>query len=282
MSASSSGNTSSKTDVLFLCLAQNCEASLPSFFLFLENLQAAGLVCAAIVGENGSSDRTRELLESHAHITLVDTTFMAGIPHRLARMACGREFLLETARSRNESINFICVTDLDNVMLIPPKPATFCRAIDHLRADNTLFAIGASSYPIFYDLLAFRGAGHDYTNLGRDIEAAKKNPLTYYHFHSGRIYRPQLLISQQRSLSCESSFNGLCIYHAADYFLGSYRSLEEAQICEHVTLNLGIAKATGKRMRVSHDLSVQAPADHIPVNIIRFWINRLFPRSSRR
>lgn len=265
-------------NVLFLCLARNCESSLPGFFAFLKHLRTTGIVCEAVVGENGSTDKTRTLIDLGRSdgIELIDTGFMTGETNRLARMAQGREALLEYAKARKNSAEFICIADLDNVMAAPPCPTIFRDTIKELDSDNTLFAIGANSYPVFYDLLAFRNEQHDYTSLYLDIEAAKSNPLTYYHFHKVRIYRQQKLISNEPAfVRCYSSFNGLCIYRAADYFVGSYRSPAEKQICEHVSLNLAIVQKTGKQMQVSRKLLLQAPSDHVPVTLWRFWKDRL-------
>ena len=65
--------------ILFLCLARDCADTIPRFFSYLRRLESQGFRCAAIIGENGSRDGTRELIKraSGVHIELLDTSFMA-------------------------------------------------------------------------------------------------------------------------------------------------------------------------------------------------------------
>jgi hypothetical protein len=264
-------------DLLFLCLARDCEATIPEFLAFLDRLEAHGFRCSAIVGENGSRDGTRKLIEAAAHrrVGLLDTAFMQKGARRLVRMAMGRQALLESAKERGLGEDYICVADLDNVMAVPPEPAAMRMAIERLRTDHSLFAVGATSRPVFYDLLALRAEGHDYSGLNAEIIAAQSNPLGYFQFHQRRIFKNQRLMTRAEPITCTSSFNGLCLYNAEDFYLGTYRSDAEAEICEHVSLNLSIARATGKRMLIAPELFIRAPADHTPVGFVRFWYDRI-------
>jgi hypothetical protein len=263
-------------NLLFLCLARNCEGTLPAFFEYLNSLERHGIHCTAIIGENGSSDDTRALIrKSGPQIELLDTSFMALVSSRLKRMAIGREAIADRARNRETNGAYVCVADLDNVMISPPTPQDVKRAIDRLREDTDLFAIGATSRPVYYDLLSLRAEGHDYTTLNGEIQKAKRNPLTYYGFHKQHIYKNQISMTVFHPIICASSFNAFCLYNASDYVLGTYRSSEEDDVCEHVTLNLSIARATGKRMLISPDLIVRSPQDHSPVNLLRFWTDRI-------
>jgi hypothetical protein len=267
----------SGNDILFLCLARNCAANLPSFFAYLERLRAAGIPCRALIGENGSQDGTRELIlaASERGITLLDTAAMADARGRLARMAFGRQMLLDAARAANEDVAFICIADLDNVMEEPPAIEAVDNAMHRLCEDRSLFAIGATSRPVYYDLLALRMSGYDFSTLDAEIAAAKRKPLSYHRFHERRIYGPQRQLTASAPVLCESSFNGFCLYNAADYLLGSYRAANEAEVCEHVTMNLSILRGTGKRMLIAPDLVVRTPQDHAPVGFARFWFDRI-------
>ena len=271
------------TSILFLCLARDCVDTLPVFFSYLKRLCSYGLYCTAIIGENGSSDKTRLLIEEAAgfNIDLLDTTLMAREANRLTRMAKGRQALLEAAEARRITEDYICIADLDNAMTAPPDPLAIRAAIDRLHADATLFAIGATSFPVYYDLLSLRVEGRDYANLNAEIAKVKKRPLSYFKFHQEHIYSNQRLATSASPILCDSSFNGLCIYSASDYRLGSYRANNEAEVCEHVSFNLSIASATGKKMLISPELIIQAPADHIPVGFLRFWFDRVKERMPR-
>ena len=264
-------------DLFFLCLARNCEKTIPLFFSYLDRLENGGFRCAGIIGENGSSDRTRKLIEQKisSSIELLDTALMAKAPSRLVRMAIGRQALLDRAKNRVGPETYVCVTDLDNVMMAPPEPLFVRRAIELLISDRNLFAIGATSRPVYYDVLSLRTEGHDYSQLNAEIAHAKKNPLSYFHFHQQRMYKNQRLMTRPEPILCASSFNGFCIYPAHDYCLGTYRADNEADVCEHVSFNLSIARATGRKMLISPDLVIRTPSDHGPVGFFRFWTDRI-------
>jgi GT2 family glycosyltransferase len=250
---------------------------LPIFFSYLDRLEDHGFRCAGIIGENGSRDRTRALIKQAVgrRIDFLDTAFMAEGANRLARMAMGRQALLERAKARGTAEDYVCVADLDNVMIAPPDPAAVKTAIERLRADKALFAAGATSRPVYYDLLSLRAEGHDYSQLNAEIRDAKRKPLSYFRFHQLRIYRNQRLMTRPEPIPCLSSFNGFCLYKAEDYYLGTYRADNEADVCEHVSVNRSIAGKTGKGMFIAPELIVRTPADHAPVGFFRFWTDRM-------
>ena len=269
-------------ETLFLCLARDCESTLPRFLEYLKVLHGAGLPCRAIIGENGSKDRTREVISeaaaaSSGNITLLDTSAMAAGSTRLQRMAMGRELLLDAARGLHgtDRFAFVCVADLDNVMEQPPAVDAVRHAMQTLAGDPRLFAIGANSSPVYYDLLALRAPGYDFSTLDAEFAAAKRSPLTYHHFHKIRIYQPQREFTTTAPVICQSSFNGFCLYCADDYLQGSYRAPEETAVCEHVSMNLSLGERTGKHMVIAPDLQVQTPEDHSPVGFVRFWYDRM-------
>lgn len=191
-------------------------------------------------------------------------------------MAMGRQALLDAAKARDIGIDYICVMDLDNVIAMPPAPAAVRAVIDCLQADTTLFAISATSFPVYYDLLSLRVEGFDFlSNLNTEITEAKKKPFSYHRFHKEHIYNNQKLMTRATPVLCASSFNGFCLYNAEDYRLGSYRARDEADVCEHVSFNLSIGRITDKKMMISPDLVIKTPEDHAPVGIYRFWTDRV-------
>jgi hypothetical protein len=275
------GGAEPATGILFLCMARDCARTLPVFFTYLKQLDGNRFACSAIIGENGSSDATRSLIEQAAgpRIALLDTAFMANAASRLGRMAVGRQALADAALARGFREEFVCVADLDNVMAAPPPPGAVRAASASLRSNPYLFAVGATSRPVYYDLLSLRAEGFEFLeNLSCEIEAAKRRPWSYYRFHQNRIYRIQQRMTGCGPVLCASSFNGFCLYRARDYRLGSYRAPDEAKVCEHVSFNCSIARGSGKRMMISPHLAVQAPMDHTPVGFLRFWADRLGER----
>lgn len=267
-------------EMVFLCLAKDVARTFPVFLSYLESLESQGIRCSAIVGENGSRDQTRDLIlkASHSRIYLLDTSFMAECKSRLARMARGREALLDCLATMNSEYDYVCVADLDNVIAQPPGCSSVSAAIAELRRNPALFAVGATSQPVYYDLLSLRAPGQDYTNLAKEIASAKTRPLSYFRFHKERMYRNQIAMTSTHAIACKSSFNGFCIYNAADYRLGTYRAMDEADVCEHATFNLSIGNATGKHMLILPDLYVRTPDDHGPTGFAKFWYDRIAER----
>lgn len=263
--------------LLFLCLARDCAETIPKFFAWLDELEPHGFQCRAIIGENGSQDRTRELIQAAggSRIELLGTEFMSQEPRRLMRMAIGREALLQQSRKHQQHYDFVCVADLDNVMLAPPRPVALRDAAVRLEKDSTLFAIGATSRPVYYDLLALRAEGHDYASLNAEIASAQRKPWSYFRFHQRRIYSNQIAMTRPDPVPCLSSFNGFCMYNAKYYWLGTYLADNASEVAEHVSLNLSINRATGRTMLVSPDLYVATPQEHGPTDLLRFYARRM-------
>jgi GT2 family glycosyltransferase len=266
-----------RPSILFLCLARNCASTLPVFFTYLDQLRKVGISCSAIIGENGSTDSTRDLIQAaKPDVTLLDTSFMDEVPALRVRIAVGRQALWDAALAREGREEFVCVADLDQAIATPPQPEAVAEAIRVLRADASLYAVGASSRPVYYDLVSLRAEGFEFLDqLNYAIDRAKKHPLTYYHFHQEHMYSAQKKVTQALPMMCASSFNGFCIYNAIDYRKGCYRAPDEAYICEHVNFNQSVVRETGKKMLVSLSLEIQAPAEHTSVGFLKFWFDRV-------
>ena len=263
--------------LLFLCLARDCETTVRSFVSYLDSLTQDGLECIALVGENGSRDNTRKILEAAVtdNFYVLDSSIMSEHPGRLTRMAVGRQFLLEEALRLQLKADYICIADLDNVMKHPPPPSALRAAIERLRSDHGLFAVGATSRPVYYDLFSLKSETYFFPGLPVAFARAKRKPLSYYKFHRETIYAKQREVTSNKPVLCTSSFNGFCLYPWNDYFRGSYRSTFEGAVCEHVTFNCSIAASTGKLMLIAPELVIRTPEDHEPVSFLRFWNDRL-------
>ena len=264
--------------LLFLCLARDCEKTIPNFLSFLQDLRDDGLECHAIIGENGSRDCSRALIQSASPMGVehLDTKEMSKHSCRLRRMAMGRQLLLNAARGRSGGPgSFIVLADMDNVFECPPDPLAVKDAIAQLHELPELFAVGATSYPCYYDLLSMKSEKFDYSSLNGAIAKAKKNLLTYYSFHKHTIYANQLAITAAVPFDCVSSFNGFCVYIADDYLSGTYYAENMDSVCEHVTMNVSIHDRTGKMIRLDPHLRVVTPSDHRPVGQVRFYLDRI-------
>jgi hypothetical protein len=278
-------NSAQQVAIAFLGLARDCVGSLPIFFRFVDSLDQASISSVVLIGENGSTDGTRELLERRAaegRLQVVDTGFMAGIPRRLQRMAQGREKVKLALKNSGARPAYVCVVDLDRVMTIPPRVEDFTQAMELLANDERLFAVSADSKPYFYDLLAYEDDELSFAWLPhKSEEVATMRPRRYY----GQILKH--ISAYQRSLTklgdrlCISSFNGMCIYKASYYSRASYLATGKVDICEHLVLNRSIFRATGRRILITRFLTLRTPAEQMPIGPIAFWVQQIYKKLRR-
>lgn len=266
----------------FLGLARNCAGTLPGFLTLLDELCAEGSGAFAIIGENGSRDDTRSLLEGADRagtIKFVPTEFMAREPDRLRRMALGRECLkreLDAARWRP---CFVCVADLDSVLARPPSIAALFRAAAKLSRPGVV-GVSATSRPHYYDLLAYRDDDLQFDWLLGELGDARQNLFTYRRLFRSRIYPHQDALTTDREIVCLSAFNGLCIYKAQTYRTGSYLD-DGPSRCEHVTFNRSILRDAGDHLLVDPQLVLATPEDHRQEGFVSFVWRRIRRRLSQ-
>jgi hypothetical protein len=263
-----------RRDFAFLALAKDCASTIPRFLELLETLRRDGSSVAAFVGENGSRDGTRALLqraEARGEVSLVPTPFMADEPERLRRMALGRQRLKSELEASGIEPRFVCVLDIDNVMARPPSIATLLAAASKLDRQG-VFGVSATSRPHYYDLLAFEDEHRSFDTLLDDLAKSRIGIFKYYRFFRSRIYPHQRALTDDREIECASTFNGLCLYRADDYRLGSYLQAGPS-ICEHLVFNRGLAAETGGTMIIDPGLVLRTPMDHAQRSFLPFaWL----------
>lgn len=265
-----------RPDFAFLALARDCAGTVPRFLELLETLRRSGSHVAAFVGENGSRDGTRTLLqraEARGEIILVPTTFMAGEPERLRRMALGRERLKSELESSGISPRFVCVLDIDNVIATPPTVPALLAAASKLDRPG-IFGVSATSRPHYYDLLAFEDEQRSFVTLLDELAKSRTGIVRYYRFFRSRIYPYQRALTSDREIRCASTFNGLCLYRADSYRLGSYLQVGPA-LCEHLVFNRRLASLTGGAMLIDPGLMLHTPVDHAERSFLPFAWRRL-------
>jgi hypothetical protein len=270
--------TTRELDILFLALARDCQDPLLEALDALTLLSSTGFSVRLVVGENGSIDRTREILDWSARqpgslVQVVDTSAMASGSTRLHRMALGRQILVEEARKF--SSRAVAVVDLDEPYLPSVTALTLRAVLDRLDDDAGIFAVAATSRPTYYDLLAFEDDARSYGGLEQRIAARKRNPLTYYRLFRDFIYPEQDRLTSAQEIRCRSAFNGLAIYRGDAYRRGSYTASGEiATLCEHVTFNRSVARATGCDMVIDPAVVLPMPVEHGRRNAPRFVAQR--------
>jgi hypothetical protein len=252
--------------VAFLCLAKDCEETIPVFLQFLRDLRSSGLPAMAIVGENGSIDDTKRLLGTGVEeglLRLVDTAFMGAISGRLERMARGRE-ALKAELASVDMPTFVCVLDIDSSSARLPDAKDFVSACEVLNGTE-LFAVSATSVPTYYDLYAYEDDSVSFEDLPKRMHAAKSGPITFWRFLRDSVYIEQQALTSGSDLECRSAFNGLCIYKFEDYCRSSYVAGSTFESCEHLIFNRRLA-ASGRMMTIRGSLVLQAPPEHIQVS----------------
>lgn len=269
-------NSTPHRDFVFLALARDCAGTIPNFLSFLETLRRDGLSVAAFVGENGSRDGTRALLQraqAQGEITLVPTPFMADEPRRLRRMALGRQQLKSELETSGIEPRYVCVLDIDNVIVSPPSPRALLAAASKLGRQG-VFGVSATSRPHYYDLLAFEDEHRSFETLLDELVKSRIDIFTYYRFFRSRIYPHQRVLSDDREIMCTSTFNGLCLYRGATYRLGNYLQ-DGSNICEHLLFNRRLADLTGGSMLIDPGLILRTPKDHSEQSFLPFAWRRL-------
>jgi hypothetical protein len=270
------GAEATRRDFAFLALAKDCAKTIPRFLELLDTLRCNGVSVAAFVGENGSRDGTRALLqraEAQEEITLVPTAFMADEPERLRRMALGRQRLKSELEASGIEPRFVCVLDIDNVIARPPSVAALVAAASKLDRRG-IFGVSATSRPHYYDLLAFQDEHRSFEALLDDLAKSRVDIFEYYRFFRSRIYPHQRALTADREIMCASSFNGLCLYRAETYRLGSYLQVGPS-ICEHLIFNRRLADQTGGAILIDPGLVLRTPVDHAQKSFVPFAWRRL-------
>ena len=265
-----------RRDFVFLALARDCAATIPTFLAFLDTLRRNGIGVRAFVGENGSRDGTGALLahaQERGDIVLVPTPFMADEPDRLKRMALGRERLKKVFEASGAEARFVCILDLDNVLATPPTLPALLAAVSKLERPG-VFGVSATSRPHYYDLLAFEDQHRSFETLLVDLAKSRTGIFAYYRFFSSRIYPHQQALTDDREIACISTFNGLCLYRTDIYRLGSYLRAGPS-ICEHLVFNRHLASLTGGTMLIDPGLVLGTPADHARQSFLPFAWRRL-------
>lgn len=258
-------------DIVFLALARDCARTVPSALRALERFEASGLSVHALIGENGSKDSTRELLD-HRLVSVVDTSAMSAVSDRLERMALGRQIMADHAA--DFATDVVAVVDLDEPFLEWVEPGALVDKIRRLK-DGRVFALAASSRPAYYDLLAFEDESRSFTGLEQQISRRQRNPVEYYKFFRDVIYPAQGELTTDDDIACRSAFNGLCLYLAEDYALGSYLADDGDWVCEHVIFNRKVAARTGRRMVVDGSIQLPTPLEHGRRSLPGFVLQRV-------
>lgn len=263
--------------LLVLALARDCALYLPRLFAFLDTLIEGGEQPHAFVGENGSRDGTRALIEARTRdrgdASLVDTAAMSDVHGRYDRMAIGRDIVAAAAAGAGPDDSVILL-DLDSVTERLPTYGQIASAVALLDARPDLAGVAASSRPYYYDLLALRWPGRFDRDVGLEIDRHRRHPLRYYRTFRRQIYPEQRQVTVATDRCCTSAFNGMCVYRARDYFAQTYSVAAPLAVCEHVPFNQAICARGNRRILISDDLPVAMPAEHGPVSAAGFFVGR--------
>lgn len=260
--------TQSHDTVAFLGLARDCAEGIERLKSYVDEMRVLGFKTSVFIGENGSVDDTRILIEQIAtneeEWTLIDTAFMSNYPNRLEKMAVGRQMLKDKLNNAGDVPEFVVVLDLDNAFKEPPTPAKIATAISKLKSTEEIFALSATSYPAYYDLLALDAPGLYQVPLWALFRATRNVPLLKWALLILHVFPAQRRVSRAVPFLAKSAFNGLTIYRGDAFILGSYACQDQSYcLCEHIHFNRSIGAATGRKLLVDSALTIRAPGEHI-------------------
>lgn len=278
-------NSPACVKITFLALAKDCADYLSRIFDLLNETERQGFVVECYIGENGSSDNTRDLVIAHAlndpRVTLVPTDAMAKISGRLTRMAVGREILRKSWLLKQDGSDIVCVLDTDGVIpLSTGERMDFKGAVEALWNDRQLAGISSTSIPFYYDLLALRVPEQFNYDIGPALRFGKRDPIFHYLVHARLVYPAQRNITQSIPLRTQSSFNGMALYRAIDYAAASYIRIKTHDECEHVDFNRQLC-GQGRYILVGSWFKLNMPPEHGPRSLIGFIKQRIMKVLSR-
>jgi len=265
-------------DLIFLGLAKNVEETISTFFKSCENLSLHGFKICVIIGENGSKDKTRNILQnfksSKFHFIYLKTDFLDIYENRIIRLTNGREYLKEYIIENKIISKFVSVVDLDSVLSKGIEEIPFLETIQILeKRQNELFAISAKSRPYYYDMLPL--IIKDYFEYDIYKIQTTFSLVNFYNLRKLYIYNFQKKITQMRDVLTISSHNGLTIYFYTNYITGLYKKNSKEIKSEHINFNLSIHKSTNKYILMTNKLNLITPPEHMPLNLIEF-LKRIF------
>lgn len=250
--------------IAVLGLARDCSGTLNLHFEELMKLTEIGFDWYVIIGENASRDSTRNILESASielPLEIVATDEMAQHSDRLRRMAVGRQLLHEKLQRKSKPPDYVVVIDFDL------SGRGVCQAIgqgvEFLSENPDYFAVGATSRPRYYDLLAFESPQLSFEWLGAtDFTAQSK--IDTLKMHARRIKPAQeALTDYDSTIPCVSTFNGLCIYRYQAFALGTYLDSAETPRCEHITFNRQVGELSRLKIAIHPRVVVDAPSQYV-------------------
>lgn len=265
-------------DLIFLGLAKNVEKTISAFFKSCENLSLSGFKICVIIGENGSKDKTRNILQdfksSKFHFIYLKTDFLDIHKNRIIRLTNGREYLKNYIIENRITSKFVSVVDLDSVLSKGIEKIPFLETIQILeKRQNELFAISAKSEPYYYDMLPL--IIKDYFEYDVYKIQTTFSLINFYNLRKLYIYNFQKKITQMRDALTISSHNGLTIYFYNNYITGFYKKNSKQIKSEHINFNLSIHKTTSKYILMTNKLNLITPPEHMPLNLIEF-LKRIF------
>ena len=247
-------------------LARNCEPLIDQLTIATAAWQQEFDQVRVVIGENGSSDATREKILANG-FELVDTSIDGQIIDRYTRMSAMRE-TVRLHLLQEPPPDLVVVSDLDG---------SFARAVDsgqlrtiyqRLCDDPSVFAYSAWSRP-YFDLVAYEDDEVSLAYVWREIRPHPSDPLRLYMRIRKSIYARQKYYASRGSALCISAFNGLCVYRGADYARASYAMPPGQSLCEHTIFNRQLAQ-DGRRMMIMRELEVPTVVEHTDRGLVRF------------
>jgi hypothetical protein len=266
-----------KASCVILGTAKNIAKHLPQHLQTLEEIRSLWASCAVVIGENGSTDGTKALLETYAkkpltHVLTLDAEANP-IQSRTERLALVRNRLIDYVHTTYPTSDYILIADMDGIL-----DGFHARGLKEAFKSSDWDAVFANTMGAYYDIWALRSEAISYDcwdlvrhfmQQGFDRGVAKAAIITPH----------QVVLPKKPTLiPVQSAFGGLGLYRLAKTRGCRYDGLTRAcsctqvnqftspcapERCEHVAFHQDMIEKHGAKLFIHTGIQVKPALEHL-------------------
>ena len=234
-----------KASAVITGLCKDVEKELPVVLQNMKKMASYFDKSQIIIFENGSKDKTREILSKTDNVTVIGSNdIVNGITNRIERIMKIRNYILEYVKQKNIHPDYLISCDMDDVLT-------------HMEGFETCFETSdwSATFPIsngrYYDIYALRNENVQ-SDCWIDIEKAIRNGMDPEMAKEQFVYQHQKDYRNQASFNVISAFNGIGVYKWSKIQHLKY-TIDSQNGCEHVLFHKNISgnKVVNTRFRVN-------------------------------
>ena len=221
------------TSAVITGLCKDVEKELPVVLRNMKTMASYFDKSQIIIFENGSKDKTREILSKTDNVTVIGSNdIVNGITNRIERIMKIRNYILEYVKQKNIHPDYLISCDMDDVLT-------------HLEGFESCFETSdwSATFPIsngrYYDIYALRNENVQ-SDCWIDIEKAIRNGMDPEMAKEQFVYQHQKDYRNQASFNVISAFNGVGVYKYSKIKDLKY-TIDRQNGCEHVLFHKKIS-----------------------------------------